>query len=495
MRLRSFRVRIALSLVLLTGSALMGFGAISWWLIRNAQISRLDEVAKTQLQRLARSQQRDRWQLVEDLLPRLFGVKEKIPVAFLIRQQTNKAVLYQSRDWPTDLNIDGLLPPAPSQPAPPAPTVSASPKLGPKVPLSAPRFTTRQTVTDTWRIGTISSAQSQVAIAISLQAVDTEMAAIRNAFLLSIALILLLVAAVAWGLSGRALSPIRQLTQAMDGITVEGLDQRVPVGGADQEFAALIQVFNQMLENLDRSFHQASRFSADAAHELKTPLAILQGELEHALHQAEAGSELQQRLSSLLDEVRRLSSIVRKLLLLSLVDAGRINLYRVSVDVSDLLVQLLEDIELLNPVLAVESNIEANLRIQGDRDLVAQVLQNLISNAVKYNLPDGWITLSARRSGSQIRITVSNASKNMAAAERDRIFDRFYRGDPARTRNIEGTGLGLSLSREIVRAHSGDLTLDPTPPGQIALTLSFPSEEVSPKVNEPVSAHRLVLTD
>ncbi len=478
MKLRSFRVRIALILVLLTGSALVGFGAMSGWLLYNAKMSRLDEVMKIQLLRTARAQQRDRWLAYEELLPRIFGVEAETPTAFLIQDAATGAVVYQSRQWPADLDLAPLWPP------PPPPTKTASPTQTPstasrllprsKLKFSDPRLVTRQTTATTWRVGAATFSRSRVAIAISLRAIDSEMAAIRSTFLLSIITILLLIAGAAWILSGRALRPIRQLTQAIRQVTVKGLDQRVPVGDADLEFAALIQVFNQMLENLDRSFHHASRFSADAAHELKTPLAILQGELEQAIHKADRGSALQQHLSSLLDEVRRLSGIVRKLLLLSLADAGRMNLHLIRVNVSELLLQMLEDIELLDPSLTVEAQIAPDQWVLGDHDLLAQALHNLITNAVKYNLPSGWIKLDVFHSQAKVFVTVTNASKSILPEDRDLIFDRFHRGDAARTRHIEGTGLGLSLAREIVRAHHGDIALMPTPLGQVSLKLSLP---------------------
>jgi signal transduction histidine kinase len=229
-----------------------------------------------------------------------------------------------------------------------------------------------------------------------------------------------------------------------------------------------------MLERLERSFKQATRFSGDAAHELKTPLAILQGELERTLQQAEPGSQVQQSLSNLLDEVHRLSTIVRKLLLLSLADAGLMNLHRVEVDLSGLLNEMLEDIELLAPHLEIQSEIGDSLRVQGDRDLLIQVLQNLISNAIKYNLPNGWIRIDASRQNTIVSITISNCSQEIPISDRRRIFDRFHRGDPARTRQVEGIGLGLSLAREIARAHGGDLTLDPTLSGQTGFILTLP---------------------
>ncbi len=160
-----------------------------------------------------------------------------------------------------------------------------------------PQFVSQQTATGTWRIGAARFPNAQVAIAVSLEAVNQEMASIRNIFLVSIPGALLLVAVGAWVVAGSALRPIHQLTGVIQQVTVKGLDQRIPIGTTDVEFVELIRVFNQMLERLERSFTQASRFSADAAHELKTPLTILQGELERTLQPVDSGSEVQQRLT------------------------------------------------------------------------------------------------------------------------------------------------------------------------------------------------------
>jgi signal transduction histidine kinase len=165
---------------------------------------------------------------------------------------------------------------------------------------------------------------------------------------------------------------------------------------------------------------------------------------------------------------------VRKLLLLSLADAGQMNLHRVEVDLSGLLIEMLEDIELLAPHLEIQTEIADSLCVKGDRDLLIQVLQNLISNAIKYNLPKGWIRIEAHRQGATVSITISNCSKEIPVSDQNRIFDRFHRGDPARTRQVEGIGLGLSLAREIARAHGGNLTLVPTLSGQTAFTLALP---------------------
>ncbi len=476
---RSFRTRIALGSAVLAGSALVGFGMTSWWLIYQAKVSRLDEAIKSQLLRAGRPHMRS-WQFDKVLSPQIFGTDAETPIALLVKDSDGNT-LYQSDNWSTELEVNNLVralrgkpPLAASRQLPSKPEPSERPRLRYAPP---PRFATQHTSTGTWRVGAATFPYTQAAIAVNLKTVDREMLAIRNIFLISIFIVLFLITGGAWWLSGKALQPIRRLTRAIEQVTVLGLDQRVPIGATDVEFVELIQVFNQMLESLERSFKQASRFSGDAAHELKTPLAILQGELERTLQQAEAGSEVQQSLSSLLDEVRRLSGIVRKLLLLSLADAGRMSLQRVQVNLSEILDQMQEDIELLAPHLQVQTEITSQLRVQGDRDLLTQVLQNLISNGIKYNLPDGWIKIYARQQQATVLLTITNSSKNIPPSDRDRIFERFHRGDPARTRKVEGTGLGLSLSREIARAHGGDLTLDSTPFYQTAFTLTLPLDK------------------
>jgi len=484
-KLHSFRTRLALASAVLAGSALVGFGMTSWWLIYQAKVSRLDEAMKSPLIRAGRLHRRKPWSSYEVMLPQIFGTDPIAPIALLVSDSKGNT-LYKSDNWSTELKVSSLWPSIP-QPLPSnqpvtlplkinqasRPQLDYAPRPNRLPPL---RFTTQQTSTETWRVGAVSFPYTRTAIAVSLKTIDGEMTAIRNIFLISIFIVLFLITGGAWWLSGNALQPIRRLTRAIRQVTVKGLDQRVPIGATDVEFVELIQVFNQMLENLERSFKQASRFSGDAAHELKTPLAILQGELERTLQSAEVGSEVQQSLSSLLDEVRRLSGIVRKLLLLSLADAGRMNLHRVEVNLSEILAQMEEDVELQAPHLKVQTEITAPLHVLGDRDLLTQVLQNLIGNAIKYNLADGWIRIYARQQKATVLVTITNASKDILPSDQERIFERFHRGDPARTRLVEGTGLGLSLSREIARAHGGDLILDSTSSNQTAFTLTLPLE-------------------
>ncbi len=472
MKLPSFRLRIALFSTALAGSSLVGFGAVSWFQIYNAKVNRLDAQIVNQLMRRPSRKppqfvRQPRWQEYTESLSNILGTNTEIPIALLVFDAEDN-IIYQSQEVVEDKDLYRLLAKKLEL------TISPFREAFSSSPPPPPPLTTETTKTGAWRIGAVKPPNIQIAIAVNLQVVDREMATISNIFLISIPGVLLLIAIGAWLLSGSALHPINQLTSVIQQVNAKGLDKRIPIEKTDVEFVEMIRVFNQMLERLERSFHQASRFSGDAAHELKTPLTILQGELERTLQQVIPGSEVQQRLSYLLDEVHRLGAIIRKLLLLSLADAGQMSLYLVEVDMTELLFQMLEDVEMLAPDLTVQTDIAKGLKVKGDRDLLMQVLQNLFSNAIKYNLADGWIKVDAFQSNNSLQVTIVNASEAIKDGDRALIFDRFHRGDPSRNRKIEGIGLGLSLAREIVRAHHGELMLDPTSEGETSFTVSLP---------------------
>ncbi len=325
-----------------------------------------------------------------------------------------------------------------------------------------------------WRLGVMQSDHFTMAFGISLAAFDADMARARNTFLISVAGAMLLIVLGSFWLAGRALRPVIALTRTAEQVTAHGLDKRLEIGHTDAEFERLIGVFNAMLARLEQSFSQAVRFSANASHELKTPLAVLQGELEAALQDAVPGSDLQAHYSRLLDEVQRLKSITRKLLLLSLADTGQLKVSKIEVDLSRIAEGAADDVEILAPKLRVDQQIEPDVRIMADPDLVRQVVQNLASNAAKYTNEEGRVRVKLRRNGTHARFSIVNSGPGIPPNERGRIFDRFYRADKARGRDVEGTGLGLSLAREIARAHGGNLELEDTKPIVTKFTLTLP---------------------
>jgi heavy metal sensor kinase len=312
-----------------------------------------------------------------------------------------------------------------------------------------------------WRIGVLSNPDVTFVLGLNLDQYNSELRWLRVMFLMLMPTALLLIAAGGWWISQRALRPIRALTRTAESITAKGLDKRIPAEEEDAEFARLISVFNGMLDRLERSFTQAVRFSADSAHELQTPLAILQGEIEQALQEGRPGSHEQQVLSRLLEEVQRLKTITRKLLLLSRADSGEL--------------RVCEDVEIMAPELHLEKAVEPNLWVAADPDLLRQVIQNLTSNAIKYNVAGGTVRIRLRHERGIQRLDVGNTGPGIPDSERERVFERFYRADKARNRRIDGAGLGLNLARELARAHHGDLVLHEAREGWVSFSLTLPA--------------------
>jgi two-component system, OmpR family, heavy metal sensor histidine kinase CusS len=466
--LRSFRLRLALLSSLLAGLALAAFGMGAWWLVREVRIERIDHEIRAHAEReTGRNRSPAEWQRIEARLATGLGVHDGRDLLLLV-QHSGGGVIYRSAHWPGSLSAAQL-----PWPASPPPRASDAARPPPRSIAMAWDLEGRP-----WRFGLADAGQIRVAIAVDSRIIDPEMAGVRNAFALALPPALVLIGLGAWLFSARALRQLEKLTQASLRVTAEGLDQRIAVAGEDQEFVALIEVFNGMLARLQRSFQQAHRFSADAAHELKTPLAILQGQLERAIQTAEQGSAMQVELSSILDEVRRLSTISRKLLLLSQADAGKLKIHREPYPLSLALEELIEDVRMLAPHLQISGEIQPGWVIQADGSLLRQVLHNLISNAIKYNVEQGWIRISMGVSRHGVEIIIANASAAIPVDARERIFERFYRVDAAHSRNVEGVGLGLSVSREIARAHGGDISLSPESGGQVQFVLRLPVPEM-----------------
>jgi len=325
-----------------------------------------------------------------------------------------------------------------------------------------------------WRVSFMGNDSIKLTVAVDLSELRGEAAFFRKVFFAVVPLALLGLAAGGWFIASRALRPVAIITRTAEAITARGLDQRVPRTAADAELQRLEHVINSMLDRLERSFHQAARFSADAAHELQTPLTVLQGELDNAIQQADAGSEEQQRYSLLLQEVSGLKAMVQKLLLLARADVGQLVVYSEDVDLSSIATSAVEDLETMATNLTLEFDIPDNIHVKGDMALIGQIVRNMTTNAMKYSSKDGNVRLSLAVCGEVARLTLANTVSPILEEDQEKIFTRFYRIDKARSREIGGTGLGLSLAREIARAHSGDLVLDKYHDGMVCFALTLP---------------------
>lgn len=258
------------------------------------------------------------------------------------------------------------------------------------------------------------------------------------------------------------LNPLEKLKHALSNLTNENLNKAERINIPFQEFDGFIAVYHQLLQRLDDSFTKAKRFSSDAAHELRTPLTILRGQAENLIATAPTGSPLQLQMRSMADEIERLIDISEKLLLLSKADANQIRYNLTNVDVSEVMAELADSLAMQHPELLIKNDIQEGVHWNCDSSLIQQLIHNLSSNAVKYNCPDGMIKLSLQQQGAMLELSFENSSLDLPKDLPTKAFDRFYRGDSARNRQVDGSGLGLSICKEIAALHQGTLTLEVT---------------------------------
>ncbi|MEM8956096.1 MAG: ATP-binding protein [Verrucomicrobiota bacterium] len=334
-------------------------------------------------------------------------------------------------------------------------------------PASAKFFTLRKDDGSSWRMVALGNPEATMFTGVNLASYAPEMRRAQGFFLIAVPVGLFAIATGGWLIARRALRPLQRITKTASHVTASDLSERIPVTGHEyHEFSQLVATLNTMIGRLESSFHQATRFTADASHELKTPIALMQAEVDTALKTAPPNSQEEQTLLNIAEEVQRLKRITQSLLFLSQVDSGKVTLTKDRIDLSHEIEALCEDAEVLSADagLTLTHAIEPSVFIMADSTLLTQAIQNLLTNAVKYNRKDGALTCHLTRSRDQAHIYFINSGPGIPESARAQIFDRFYRVDPARGREKDGFGLGLNLALEIIRAHNGTLELtDPSP--------------------------------
>jgi len=274
---------------------------------------------------------------------------------------------------------------------------------------------------------------------------------------------LLLAGIGGWILARRALRPVGRMAEAAQRISAERLAERVEETGAGDELDRLARTLNRMLSRLDEAFQQVRRFSADASHELQTPLTALRGELEVALRTARTPDEYQETLKSALEEIERISRLVEGLLILARAESGALRMDCRPVD----LAELVEEVYWRLKVPADERSVDLRMGAQepvvasGDRDRLRALLVNLVDNAVKYTGKGGRVELSVARDGDRARVEVADTGRGIPPEALERIFQPFYRSEDVLSE--KGSGLGLSIARSIALAHGGEIAVESRP--------------------------------
>ncbi len=258
--------------------------------------------------------------------------------------------------------------------------------------------------------------------------------------------------------ASKAVAPVEEIRQAAAQITAQRLDKRLPVPPTGDEVAGLIEVLNAAFERLQRSFEQSVRFSADASHHLKTPIAVMRAGIEEILMESD-NPRTQATAEGLLHRIHQLNSVADTLLLLARADAGRLYVHREQFNLSEVLEGVLDDaVALAEPLeLTVERDVPPDLPLAADRVFVGIIAQNLLENAIKYNKRGGRIRVSARSVNGAVEVDFGNTGAGIPPERVPNLFERFYRavGDE----RVGGSGLGLSTARELARAHGGEISL------------------------------------
>ena len=260
-----------------------------------------------------------------------------------------------------------------------------------------------------------------------------------------------------WLGTGQVLTPLEKVTLAAMNITnADDLSRRIPNPGKDKnEIGLLIDAFNQTLDRLEYLFNRQKRFMADVSHELRTPLTVIKGNVGLLRMMKEPDEE---SLASIETEVDRLTRMVGDLLLLAQAEAGKLELNLQPVELDTVLLEVLQQAKILagNRITIKLTEID-QIQVTGDRDRLKQVFINLLANAVKYTPPGGTVYLAIKKVGDQVQTVIEDTGPGIPAKDLPHIFERFYRGDKARTRSADGSsfGLGLSIAYWIIKNHNG----------------------------------------
>ena len=265
-------------------------------------------------------------------------------------------------------------------------------------------------------------------------------------------------------LSRKALSPITDIAEAARRLSAGNLSSRIPAGEAKGELRDLTDVLNGMLDRIETSYNNQLRFVSDASHELRTPIAVIQGYADMLSRWGKSDETVREEaISSIRSESRAMKVLVEQLLFIARHD-GNPERYKMEYfDLQDIAREAVRETRLIAGAHTVEEGGIESAIVLGDRDALKQALRVFLDNALKYTAPDGRIVVSLKRDGSYARLTVEDDGVGIAQEDLTRIFDRFYRTPDARGSSVDGHGLGLSIARIIVKAHGGRIEAQSKP--------------------------------
>jgi heavy metal sensor kinase len=306
----------------------------------------------------------------------------------------------------------------------------------------------------------------------------------RFALLLFISIPTLLLCAAVGGywISARALAPVDQITQTARTISAQNLSSRLSVPQTRDELQRLSETLNGMLERLEAAFKKITQFTADASHELRTPVAVMRTRAELSLRKARSADEYRDVIAEVLTELEKTSGLIEQLMFLARADSGAETLHFTATNVAEVLREACHQGSALAEAkqIAFQEQIPSgSIWVQGDAGSLRRLFLILIDNAVKYTPANGQVEVSLRQNDGYAITEVSDTGIGIAEADLANVFERFYRADKARTRESGGVGLGLSIGRWITEVHAGTIEVQSSPGRGSIFQIRFPIANVS----------------
>ncbi|MFA6311352.1 MAG: heavy metal sensor histidine kinase [Sterolibacterium sp.] len=322
---------------------------------------------------------------------------------------------------------------------------------------------------------TIGPAAYTVALALDMAHHQEFMAAFRRMLWAALAVGIVLSSLLGWLAARRGLAPIRVIAGIARGISADRLDARLPLERVPVEVVDLAVSFNAMLARLEDSFKRLSEFSSDIAHELRTPVSNLMTQTQVAVSKARSAAEYREILYSNLEEYDRLARMIADMLFIAKTDNRQLSLRRDAVDLGAEIDQLMDFYQALADEQGVHMARSGAGQVVGDALMIRRALSNLLSNAIRHTPRGGSVSISAQTSGDgPVLVGVENTGDTIPAEHLPRLFDRFYRIDPARSRSSDGAGLGLAIVKSIVEAHGGEIAVT-SAAGTTRFVMRFPA--------------------
>lgn len=320
----------------------------------------------------------------------------------------------------------------------------------------------------------VASGVIRVRTAIRCTSNQRMLTVMRRVFLLSVPPLILLAALAGFILTWRSLAPIRAIISSAQRIERGDLSERIPPAPAEDELGKLTVTLNEMITSLESAFRREQRFSSDASHELRTPVAVIRAYAENLRDQPDLNTEAKASAQTILQECLRMQKLIEQMLALTRAQEGRYELHPERLCLAD----VFEGVQsaMVEPAsekqITMTCAVQDDLFVSADQSLLTQLLINLAENAIKYGKPNGHIALRAYAEGADIRLIVEDDGIGIDSTDLPHIFERFFRADTARNRS--GCGLGLSIAQWIVQVHGGSMDVQSAPGKGTAFLIRWP---------------------